>query len=58
MIFINKSMISYMKYDDYNDNHCDNHCDDIELELYNTYIIKYAGQYTAMIIQWYVKYYN
>lgn len=43
MIFINKSMISYMKYDDYNDNHCDNHCDDIELELYNTYIIKYAG---------------
>lgn len=37
-------MISYMKYDDYNDNHCDNHCDnDIELELYSTYIIKYVG---------------
>lgn len=35
-------MISYVKYDDYNDNHCDNHCD-IELELYSTYIIKYAG---------------
>ena len=43
-------MISYMKYDDYNDNHCDNHFDkNVELELYVVHmLLSMLVVYTAL----------
>lgn len=46
-------MISYMKYDDYDDNHYDNHFDkSVELKLYVVHtLLSMLVMYTAILIQ-------